>query len=85
MVGELDVASVQDLRDCFASLAGEGQERVVVDLAELDFIDSVGLGALIGGLKRFRGRGGELVLKDPKLSVSKVLGITGLDRVFTIV
>jgi anti-sigma B factor antagonist len=85
LTGELDISSAQDLRDCFTFLAREGQQRIVVDLSELDFIDSMGIGALVGGLKRFRSDGGELVLKDPTPRVSRVIELTGLDQVFTII
>ena len=85
LVGELDISNTQDLRDCFTALVKAGQDRIVVDLSELDFIDSMGLGALVGGLKRLRGVGGEFLLKDPSPRVLKVLELTGLDEVFTII
>jgi anti-sigma B factor antagonist len=85
LVGELDISNTQDLRDCFTALAKAGQERIIVDLSELDFIDSMGIGALVGGLKRFRSAGGEFVLRDPSSRVLKVIELTGLDQVFTII
>lgn len=84
LVGELDVAAVPHLRECFHQLAHANKVNVVADLSELDFIDSTGIGGLVAGLKRMRENGGELALQGPSDRVMKVLEITGLDRVFTI-
>jgi anti-sigma B factor antagonist len=83
--GELDMATAPDLTHCFHLLVDEGHVRVVADMSELDFIDSTGLGALVGGLKRLREHDGDIVLKDPKPLVVKLLALTGLDKVFTVV
>jgi anti-sigma B factor antagonist len=85
LVGELDMASAQRLRDCVGELLGGGQRRLVVDMAELDFIDSTGLGVLVAALKRFREVEGTLALKDPRAPVRRVLEVTRLDQVFDIV
>ncbi|MEA2180587.1 MAG: anti-sigma factor antagonist [Solirubrobacteraceae bacterium] len=81
--GELDLGTAQQLRETLIEVIGEGT-RVVVDLELVDFIDSVGLGVLVGGLKRARTRNGELVLVCTSRAALKPLEITGLDRVFTI-
>jgi anti-sigma B factor antagonist len=80
--GELDVNGGPRLRDALVDAIGEGGRRVVVDLEGVDFIDSAGLGVLVGGLKRARTRDGDLVLVATGVSVRKVLEITGLTRVF---
>jgi anti-sigma B factor antagonist len=59
----------------------DGSSHVVVDLAETSFIDSSGLGALIGVLKRARSEGGDLRIATPSEQVRMVLGLTNLDRV----
>ena len=81
--GDLDVATAPDLRECLVKVIGEG-ERIVVDLEAVGFLDSAGLGILVGGLKRARTHGGELELVCTSGEVLKPLEITGLDRVFTI-
>jgi anti-sigma B factor antagonist len=84
LIGELDAATVEVLRSAVSEAMGNGAERVVLDLGELDFVDSTGLGALIGALKRMRESGGELALTAVRPRVVKLLELTGLDKVFTI-
>ena len=83
--GELDLESAPALKAALVeAIGGHAGERVVVDLEGLDFIDSVGLGLLIGGLKRARANDGDLVLVATGRNVLKVLELTGLVRVFEI-
>jgi anti-sigma B factor antagonist len=84
VTGELDVATAPRLREVLIGLITSGHHRLVVDLGWVDFIDSTGLGVLIGALKRLRSHDGrlDLVIDDPR--VLKVFDITGLDQIFTI-
>ena len=82
--GEVDLYTSPQLRDAIDREVGEGTSRVLVDLTGVTFMDSIGLGVLVGSLKRSRERGGELALVCTEGSVLKVLTITGLDRVFPI-
>jgi len=84
LLGELDMATAPQLREALVRLASDGAKLVTVDLTDLDFIDSTGLSVLIGGLKRLRQQGGDLALRSPNASTSKVLEITGLTEVFAI-
>ena len=81
--GDLDLATSSDLRECLVKVIDEGA-RIVVDLEAVGFLDSAGLGILVGGLKRARTAGGDLELVCSGRDVLKPLEITGLDRVFTI-
>ena len=81
--GDLDLATAPELRECLVKIIDEGV-RIVVDLESVGFLDSAGLGILVGGLKRARTAGGELELVCSSHDVLKPLEITGLDRVFTI-
>jgi anti-sigma B factor antagonist len=81
--GDLDAATASQLRECLVEVIDEGA-RVVIDMEALDFLDSAGLGILVGGLKRARTHGGELELVCSSSAVLKPIEITGLDRVFTI-
>jgi anti-sigma B factor antagonist len=65
-------------------LIDNGNQRIAIDLSGVEFMDSTGLGVLIGALKRVRESGGSLVLGGIRPAVSRVFEITGLDRIFTI-
>ncbi len=80
--GEVDVATAPRLREQLLTLVNQERHHIVVDLTPVDFIDSTGLGVLIGALKRVRMHGGDLQLVCPDPRVGKVFQITGLDKVF---
>ena len=82
--GEIDIVTAPALWDVIVEVIAD-TNRLVVDLSETDFIDSTGLGVLVRALKRLRHHGGDLILRSPKPNARKVLHITHLDRVMTIV
>jgi anti-sigma B factor antagonist len=82
--GEVDVYTAPRLRERLVELAGEGHYRVIVDLEGVDFLDSTGLGVLVGGLKRLRSHDGDLQLVCTQHRILKVFEITGLTKVFSI-
>ncbi len=82
--GDVDVATSPRLRESLHQAIGSGASGVVVDMHRMAFIDSAGLGVLIGALKQAKERGVELVLRGLQPSPSKVFSITGLDAVFTV-
>jgi anti-anti-sigma factor len=82
--GEIDIASSDQLRSALLNLSDQGARYVTVDLADLEFIDSTGLGALIRMLKHYREQGGDLKLAAPTRPVAKVLEITSLDKLFEV-
>jgi anti-sigma B factor antagonist len=82
--GEVDVYTAPRLRERLVELAGSGKYNVVVDLEAVDFLDSTGLGVLVGGLKRLRSHDGDLVLVSTQRRILKVFEITGLTKVFSI-
>jgi anti-sigma B factor antagonist len=82
--GEVDLYSAPSLKERIADLVSGGKSQIAVDLSGVEFMDSTGLGVLIGGLKRCKEAGGSLSLVGPREPVIKVLSITGLDKVFPI-
>ena len=82
--GEIDVAAAPELREQLVALLAGGTERIVVDMERVDFIDSTGLGVLVGALRRARAAGGDVRLDCTNTRLLKVFGVTGLDDVFTI-
>ena len=79
--GRLNMVAARQFKTILGELVAGGTHRIVVDLAETDFIDSSGLGALIGGVKQTRQQGGDLRIARPTESVLGVLELTNLARV----
>jgi anti-sigma B factor antagonist len=82
--GEIDVYSAPALRDRLNGLVAEGHHDLIVDMQGVEFLDSTGLGVLVGGLKRVRTHNGSLQLVCSQERVLKVFRITGLTKVFVI-
>lgn len=82
--GEVDVASAPELRDRLVELIGAGANHLVLDLDGVDFIDSTGLGVLVGAVRRARGDDGDMRLVCSNARLQKVFSVTGLDEVFVI-
>jgi anti-sigma B factor antagonist len=85
VIGELDLTTSPRLRQVMLDLIDDGARTIVIDMTQLALIDSTGLGVLVGVLKRVLQHGGDLVLRSPQRGARRVIEITGLDRVFTIV
>ena len=84
VTGEVDVYTAPKFRERLIELVGQGKHHIVVDLEGVDFLDSTGLGVLVGGLKRLRSHNGDLVLVCTQSRILKVFEITGLTKVFSI-
>ncbi|HEY0216206.1 MAG TPA: anti-sigma factor antagonist [Cellulomonas sp.] len=84
VAGEIDVYTAPALREKLTSLVDEGRIDLVVNLTDVRFMDSTGLGLLVGVLKRVRGLDGRLQLVIDSERLLKVFRITALTQVFTI-
>ncbi len=82
VAGELDVVGGPELRQAVMREVGAGNHALVLDLTGIDFIDSFGLGVVIGALKRTRLLDGDLRLVVPEPRVRRVFEVCDLDRVF---
>jgi anti-sigma B factor antagonist len=82
--GEVDVYTAPRLRERLVELVSDGKYQIIVDLEGVEFLDSTGLGVLVGGLKRLRSNDGELGLVCTQSRILKVFEITGLTKVFPI-
>ena len=82
--GEIDVYTAPKLREKLIELVSEGSYNVVVNLEGVDFLDSTGLGVLVGALKRVRSNDGDLYLVCTQPRIRKVFEVTGLTKVFSL-
>lgn len=81
--GRLNMVSAPKLREFVSDVVSSGSNRIVVNLGETAFMDSSGLGALIGCLKAARQAGGDLRIAAVQPQVKMVLELTSMDRVLT--
>lgn len=82
--GEVDVYTAPMLRDKISDLVAAGEINLIIDMEKVDFLDSTGLGVLVGGLKKVRAEGGAIQLVCDEERLLKIFRITGLAKVFTI-
>ena len=81
-VGELDAYTVSQFRQALAELASS--RRLVIDMSGIPFVDSAGLGALIGGIRRTRELGGDVAVACDRPTLVRLLRTTGFDRIVTV-
>jgi anti-sigma B factor antagonist len=81
--GELDLYNAAQVRSALDDACAEAPERIVVDLGEVEFIDSTALGVLIESRTKLKNRDGFL-LAAPGLETRRALEISGLDKLFTV-
>ena len=82
--GELDVSSADKLKEYLHNLADEKILDMKINLENLDYIDSTGLGVMIGVLKKLKIDNKEIYILNPKNNVKKIFTITGLDKIFKV-
>lgn len=80
--GEVDVHTASTLREGLIDLLAIGVRHVVIDTCDVTFLDSTGLGVLVGGHKRLRAHGGSLALASGQEHIVRLLLLTGLTRFF---
>lgn len=80
--GEIDANTVGAFRDALSTLPGV--QHLIIDLAEVPFLDSAGLGALIGVIRRVREADGDVAIAGPRPPLRRILLTTGLDRIVAV-
>lgn len=82
--GEMDAFTAPRLRAALETLIAQEHPAILLELCELTYLDSIGLGVLIAGLKQVSEKLGQFVLVSPTPPVSRILRITGMDNLFAI-
>jgi anti-sigma B factor antagonist len=82
--GEIDVYTAPKLRERLIELIESGSFQLIVDMEAVEFLDSTGLGVLVGGLKRVRAHDGWIDLVCTQSRILRIFRITGLNKVFNI-
>lgn len=82
--GELDVSTADKLKEYLHGLVEQEVVDMKIDLSSLEYIDSTGLGVMIGVLKKLRTNDKEIYIINPKSNVKKIFTITGLDKIFKV-
>lgn len=82
LTGEVDAYTSARFREVMVELIDDGSSRLIISMASVEYIDSCGLGALVGGLKRISENNGKIVIVCDRPQVRKVFEITGLEKVF---
>lgn len=83
--GTCDLATAPDLRQALQPLVPPEVQDVIIDVSQLEFIDSTGLGVMLGAMRRLREGGGGLRIAGATGTVRRVLEITDLDKVIPLV
>jgi len=81
-VGELDAYTVGQFREALGELASK--PKLLIDMSQVPFVDSAGLGALIGGIRRAREVGGDVAVCCNRPTLVRLLHTTGFDRIVTV-
>jgi len=80
--GENDVYTSPKVKEALNDLIQKGNYNIIVNLEEVSYIDSTGLGVLIGALKRVKENKGDIKLVCTNLQIKKIFDITGLVKIF---
>lgn len=78
--GDLDMATAPGLRTQLVGMITEGRHHVILDLEMVDFVDSLGLGVIIGAVRRARASGGDVRLVSNRSPFLRTLEVIGMDR-----
>ena len=82
--GEVDVYTAPVLRQAIVDQVEAGVKHLVINLSRVEYLDSTGLGILIGGVKRLKEQGGSLKLAGPSARITRIFEITGLNKIFDV-
>lgn len=82
--GEIDIYSAPGFKESLYQSISDVSQDIVLECSDLTYIDSMGLGILVGVLKRVKEKGNNVIIRNPRNTVRKLFRITGLDKAFII-
>ena len=82
LTGEIDILSAGKFKERLIVIYEEKQADILLKFDQLNYIDSTGLGVIIGAYGRMKEKGHAISIMNPKPSILKLLNITGLDKIF---
>lgn len=80
--GEVDIHTSSNLKEALNNILNDKEADIKLDCMNLSYIDSTGLGVLIGILKRVKKNDNNIEIVNPQTNISKLFSITGLDKIF---
>lgn len=84
IIGEVDIANSKEFEEAILDYVDQGIPVIRLDLSNMEYIDSTGLGVLMNIRRNLLGEGQEIILVQPKRSIQKLMQLTGVDQIFTI-
>ena len=82
VAGEIDVYTAPQFKEAVNGILAEGQKHLVINMANVSYMDSSGFGTLLSATKRLRPQGGTVNLVKCNRSIERILKITRLDTIF---
>ncbi|MBZ4645756.1 MAG: anti-sigma factor antagonist [Petroclostridium sp.] len=82
--GEIDISTVTELKEKLYAIVEQKNRSVKLDCTNLNYIDSTGLGVLVGVLKKVKSNNNDIYITNLKNNIKKLFLITGLNKVFII-
>ena len=81
LIGEIDIYTAKKFKEMFEELYKKRRENILIEAKNLDYIDSTGLGVMIGALKKLRKENKKITIINVKSNIKRVLEITGIDKI----
>lgn len=84
LIGDVDIQSSQELKNNLNNMLDVSENDIKIDCESLSYIDSTGLGVLIGVLKRVKSTSNDITIFNAQNNINRLLSITGLDKIFIV-
>ena len=81
LIGEVDISNVHEFKEQIETALAKVEQNILIDLSGLDYIDSTGLGIIIGVYSSIKDKGLTIKVANPGDSIKKLINITGLDKI----